>query len=74
MSNDDELKDLLSETAKEIKRLTENPSTWGQWMVFLLKELENQALDANPMNNELYREMLVRLQASLRTRARTGGW
>jgi hypothetical protein len=74
MSNDEDLKDLLSETAEAIKRLTENPSTWGSWIIYLLKELENQALDANPMNNELYREMLGRLQDSLRLRERTGGW
>ena len=74
MSKDDELRDLLSETAKEIKRLTDNPSTWEQWIIYLLKQLEQQAMSVNPMDADLYREMLNNLQDSLRTRSRTGGW
>jgi hypothetical protein len=74
MSQDDDLRDLLDETAQEIKRLTENPSTWAQWLVYLLKQLELQAMNAKPMDNDLYREMLDRLQDSLRMRQRTGGW
>ncbi len=74
MSQDDDLRDLLSETAEEIKRLTDNPSTWAQWLVYLLNQLEYLANDANPMNADLYRDMLARLQDSLRLRLRTGGW
>ena len=74
MSQDDDLRDLLSTTAEDIRRLTENPSTWAQWMVYLLKQLELQATNANPMDVDLYREMLDRLQDTLRTRLRTGGW
>jgi hypothetical protein len=74
MSNDDELRDLLSGTAQEIKRLSSNPSTWQHWMVYLMKELEQQATNASPMDSDLYREMLTSLLASLRTRLRTGSW
>ncbi len=74
MSNDDELRDLLTETAQEIKRLSSNPSTWQHWIVFLMKELEQQATNASTMDSNLYREMLTSLQVSLRTRLRTGSW
>ena len=74
MSNDDELRDLLTVTAQEIKRLSSNPSTWQHWIVFLMKELEQQAMNVSTMDSNLYREMLTSLQVSLRTRLRTGSW
>ncbi len=74
MSQDDDLRDLLNATAEDIKRLTDNPSTWAQWLIYLLKQLEQQAMNANPLDNDLYRDMLDRLQDSLRLRLRTGGW
>ena len=74
MSKDDDLQDLLTETAKEMQRLTDNPSTWEQWIIYLLKQLEQQAMGANLRDADLYREMLSSLQDSLRTRSRTGGW
>jgi hypothetical protein len=74
MSQDDDLRDLLNETAQEMKRLTENPSTWAQWLVYLLKQLELQAMSENPMDSDLYRDTLERLQDTLRMRQRTGGW
>jgi hypothetical protein len=74
MSTDDDLRDLLSQTAKEIKNLSDNPSTWGTWIVYLLNQLEQQAMDETPMNADLYREMLPTLQDAIRSRLRTGGW
>jgi len=74
MSNDDDLRDLLTETAQEIKRLSSNPSTWQPWLVYLMKQLELQATNVSPMDSDLYREMLTSLQDSLRTRLRTGSW
>jgi hypothetical protein len=74
MSNDDDLRDLLTETAQEIKRLSSNPSTWQHWLVYLMKELEQQATNASPMDSSLYREMLDSLMDSLRSRFKTGSW
>jgi hypothetical protein len=74
MSTDDELRDLLKNTASEIKRLSNNPRTWHSWMVYLLAALEKQAADINPADAESYKEMLSALQDSIRNRFRTGGW
>jgi hypothetical protein len=74
MSNEDDLRNLLNETAKEMKRLSSNPSTWQHWIVYLMKQLEQQAMNASPMDSNLYREMLISLDDSLHTRFKTGSW
>jgi hypothetical protein len=48
MSNDEDLRSLLEETAQEISRLADNPRTWLSWLVFLLARLEEQATDQDP--------------------------
>lgn len=74
MSTDDDLRDLLNQTAREMKNLAESPSTWSAWLVYLFNQLEQQAMDASPMNADLYRDMLPSLQDAIRQRIRTGGW
>jgi hypothetical protein len=74
MSRDDELRQLLDETAKEISRLSSNPRTWLSWMVYLLGRLEQQATDENPSHTVLYKDMLSALLDAIRNRLRTGGW
>jgi hypothetical protein len=74
MSRDDELRDLLDNTASEIKRLSSNPRTWLSWMVLLLAALEKQATDVNPADMESYKDMLSALQDAIRNHFRTGGW
>jgi hypothetical protein len=74
MSRDDEFRDLLKETAREISRLEGNPRTWLSWMVYLLARLEEQATDQNPANKDSYVAMLSALQDEIRNRLRTGGW
>jgi hypothetical protein len=74
MSDEDELKDWLDRTAKEIADKYPNSRTWLGWMVYLLNALEQQARDEDSMNTSAFREMLEALQDSLRNRLRTGGW
>jgi hypothetical protein len=73
MSKEDELRDTLDKTAKEIARLQNNPRTWLSWMVYLLGRLEEQAANQNP-DKTPFTEMLTALMDAIRNRLRTGGW
>jgi hypothetical protein len=74
MSRDDEIRDLLGNTAKELSRLSHNPRAWLAWMVYLLGCLEQIATNEEPRDKDLYRDMLAALQDAIRNRLRTGGW
>ena len=73
MSREDELRDILNETAKEISRTQSNPRTWVSWMVYLLGQLEQEAAIQNP-DKTSFSEMLSALQDVIRNRQKTGGW
>jgi len=68
MSTDDDLRQILDETAAELARLSSNPRTWLSWMVYLLERLERQATNENPNHKDLYKDMI----AALRMRSETG--
>lgn len=72
-SNEDDLRDVLDKTAKEISQMYPNPRTWQSWMVYLLGRLEAQTTQ-NPAYMESFKEMLSSLQDELRNRLKTGGW
>ena len=74
MSKEDELREVLNETVKEISSAQGNPRTWLSWVVYLLARLEEKATDENPANKEYFLEMLSALQDEIRNRTRTGGW
>jgi hypothetical protein len=74
MSSEDELRDVLNTTAKDISRIQGNPRTWLSWIVYLLARLEEKATNENPANKESFLEMLSALQDEIRNRVRTGGW
>ena len=74
MSSEDELRDVLNTTAKDISRIQSNPRTWLSWIVYLLARLEEKATNENPANKESFLEMLSALQDEIRNRIRTGGW
>jgi hypothetical protein len=74
MSKEDELKDVLGQTAGEIARLQSNPRTWLSWMVHLLVRLEEHATNENAANKDAFVSMLSSLQDAIRNRLRTGGW
>jgi hypothetical protein len=74
MSTEDELRDVLEETAKDISRLSRNPRTWNTWLAYLLERLEEQANNENASHRDAYREMLAALEDTIRNRRKTGGW
>ena len=74
MSDEDELKDWLDRTAKEIADNYPNARTWLSWIVYLLNALDQQSRDEDSMNTTAFREMWEALQVNLRSRLRTGGW
>jgi len=74
MSKEDELREILNETARVIADAQNNPRTWLSWIVYLLARLEEKATNGNPANKESYVEMLSALQDEVRNRTRTGGW
>jgi hypothetical protein len=74
MSKEDELRETLNQTAKEIAGIQSNPRTWHSWVVYLLGRLEDEATKGNPTYRESFTDMLSALQDAIRNRFRTGGW
>ncbi len=74
MSKEDEVRDVLNESAKSISDAQSNPRTWLAWVVYLLARLEEKATNENPANRESFIEMLSALQDEIRNRTKTGGW
>ena len=72
--SEDELRQVLDDTAKQISELYNNPLSWLSWMVYLLNQLEQEANYGNPSHKESYKEMLAALQDQIRNRLKTGGW
>jgi ParB-like chromosome segregation protein Spo0J len=73
MSREDELRDVLDKTAKEISLTENNPRTWLSWIVYLLGRLEQEAITHNP-DKSSFNEMLSYLLDVIRNRQKTGGW
>ena len=73
MSKEDELRDILDKTAKEIASTQTNPRTWLTWIVYLLGKLEQEAANQNP-NKTPFTEMMSALLDVIRNRIKTGGW
>jgi len=73
MKNEDELREALSQTVKDMAQLESNPRTWLSWMVYLLARLEEQTT-TSPSDKESFLEMLSALQDEIKNRMRTGGW
>jgi hypothetical protein len=71
MSTDDELREVLEMTAKDLSRLSTNPRTWSGWIVYLLTALEKEAFLAGPISVEEYKAMLASLQDAIRNYFRT---
>ena len=74
MSQEDELRQILDETARDISGFYDNPRSWLSWIIYLLDRLEKEATVGSASHKESYMEMLVALQDELRNRLKTGGW
>ena len=74
MSKEDDLRDMLNTVIHEMDGMDSNPSTWLTWILYLLKGLQQQAMDVNPAYQTTFEEMLSYLQDVIRRRLNTGGW
>lgn len=74
MVRDYELREALENAAETIAENDPNPSTWLRSLTFLLQELQQQAMNSNPMYQQIYEDMLRYLMDSIHNRLKTGGW
>ncbi len=74
MGNDDDVREVLNQAAKEMADRQSNPRAWQSWVVYLLSKLEEQATNGGAASRESFIDMLSSLQDALRNRQRTGGW
>ena len=74
MSEDDDLRIILDQTARDLARVERNPRPWLAWIVYLLDRLELEATGTNPVYQQDYREMLAALRDAIKIRLDTGGW
>ena len=72
--SEDELREILNDTASEMAAMYDNPRSWQAWMCYLLERLEEHANRLQSGDLESYKEMLAALQDQIRNRLRTGGW
>lgn len=73
MINEDDLRETLNVTARDMAELESNPRTWLSWMVYLLARLEEKTATSSA-DKDSYLDMLSALQDEIRNRMRTGGW
>lgn len=74
MSEDEEIRTILDQTADAIAGEESNPRPWLAWIVYLLDRLELKATDVNPAHQQDYRDMLAALRDAIKIRLQTGGW
>jgi hypothetical protein len=75
MSTDDELREILENTARDISRLSSNPRTWLSWLVYLFTCLEKEAVGSKSTGSTAaFKEMLAALQDAIRNYSRTGSF
>jgi hypothetical protein len=73
MIKEDDFRESLNITARDMAELESNPRTWLSWLIYLLARLEEKTT-TSPSDKEAFLEMLSALQDEIRNRTRTGGW
>lgn len=73
MINEENFREALNDTARDMADLEGNPRAWLSWLVYLLARLEEKTT-ITPSDKEAFLEMLSALQDEIRNRMRTGGW
>jgi hypothetical protein len=74
MMKEYELHAALESVAADMHRYNPNPITWLSQLKYLLKQLETQAMDADPINQDRYREMISNLKDSIHNYQNSGSW
>ena len=54
MNETDDLNELMTDITEAVAQVLSRPGDWPEWLVILLRELERQAMDAEPDPPEYY--------------------
>ena len=74
MGREEDIRRAINQVVAEFSLYDHNPIAWQSWIVYLLESLQEQAMDTNPLHQQIYEDMLVMLEDQLRTRLRNGAW
>ena len=74
MTERDDLREQLERVAGQFAKVSDNPRPWLSWLIYLLHQLESQAMSTHPMYREIYEDMLSALRDEIKNRLDTGGW
>jgi len=69
-----ELRATLDRVAADFHEYNPNPITWLNQLVYFLGQLENQAMDVDPINSDRYREMISNLKDTIYNYQNSGSW
>jgi hypothetical protein len=69
-----EIHDALERVAADLHQFNSNPITWLNPLVYLFGQLEKQAMDVDPINQDRYREMMSHLKDAIHNYQSTGSW
>ena len=69
-----ELHATLERVAADIHEYNPNPITWLNQLVYLFGQLEKQAMDVDPINQDRYREMISNLKDVIHNYQQSGSW
>jgi hypothetical protein len=69
-----EIQASLERFATDLHEYNPNPITWLNQLVYLFGQLEKQAMDVDPINQERYREMMSHLKDAIHNYQSTGSW
>jgi hypothetical protein len=69
-----ELREALKSVAEDMHQYNSNPITWLNQLVYLFGQLEKQAMDVDPINQDRYREMISHLKDAIHNYQKTGSW
>jgi len=69
-----EIHAALERVAADIHQYNSNPITWLTQLVYLFGQLEKQAMDVDPINQERFREMISNLKDAIHNYQSSGSW
>jgi hypothetical protein len=72
MTTSHEIQQICEDFAIDLAQVIENPKDWGEWLVYLLEQLDHKASPGGP--NPLFDVMLADLRDDIQKRLNTGKW
>lgn len=76
MSEHDELRELIDDTARDLGGLVSDPRDWSTWIIYLLEGLEAEAFrrGLDPDHPEAVETMFERVKDAIDDRLSKHGW